>query len=850
MLYNINDATNYDVPFFFKYPGTASNAGNPGASVYQPKTIVGFRLRDEKGTIYEFGYLYDAIEYTTDFFRMSDKEVCRSWIAKSWYLKKVYDKFENVLYELTYEQGCFIPQVYRYYEYESVNTQTGPYGPWYDPLSWFGSLNSYRESFDGQFPFKCQLDAPVYLTQIHGMDGSFVNFTSEYLDIDTKNFYPGLISAYASDYDVRNAFINNAHIEYEQYPFYYLESPSDVNSNLCRYPHDSSDQHPFAATRLKKLTNIEFISQITSHSQLKIDYSLSYSFNSRMHLVEVSESGVDTPVRKHNLSYYNYDQLPSDYLTSEVDHWGYYNGRAIDYLNYNINYSTYKSLREPDAAKMQYGSLTKIVYPTGGCSVFEYEPNSYYAKLSADRQSLLPENGIGGGLRVKSISEYEDSTCSTLLTKRTFNYNKPGTTNSSGQLFASPIYYWANWEPISENGTATVTTFRSSSIVPLSNSFGPAVGYTYVEERNHDDSSILRHYQNLNTAGYADGQFVKTFCGSSPSPFDKFSERGYRRGRLLSETYYKNTEKVFSRTYTYRSDDMESDFVYAANFIWCPVLLDLIVEYYAGGVYKIFFPKYDVRTVCDSTFSNGSLILVESQKYGKRDVTLNMIRPYVHSSKVRLLDADTIQRGYFSQVNKYFYPSTPPGDYADSLIAEDFELYPEMTYTYRNNKFVEASKTVFQRYSVNLEPHVLPKYYIVGYPALTDTLYKYDSYTFTGALSQYTKLGEPQTNLIWKYNDCYLVAKIMGNMSTSFPSISDSYALKTNNLAGALNSVNANNSVLFTGYTYDPLCGVTGIINPNLTRTIYTYNSSGWLKDIQNYNGQLLKSFEYNYRNK
>lgn len=79
VLFNVNDTGNYIYPFIEDYP----YSGN--VSYKQPKTIKGFVLRDEDGNEYHFGGSKDYIEYTTDFYRMSDREYVESWMANSWY---------------------------------------------------------------------------------------------------------------------------------------------------------------------------------------------------------------------------------------------------------------------------------------------------------------------------------------------------------------------------------------------------------------------------------------------------------------------------------------------------------------------------------------------------------------------------------------------------------------------------------------------------------------------------------------------------------------------------------------------------------------------------------------------
>ena len=92
--------------------------------------------------------------------------------------------------------------------------------------------------------------------------------------------------------------------------------------------------------------------------------------------------------------------MPSDYLTSCVDHWGYYNGKAYKHADWSYA-SNMETFRNPDFSYTPIGILNEIVYPTGGVTDFEYEPNTYSKKLSNDRQNISEMEGVGGGLRIK-----------------------------------------------------------------------------------------------------------------------------------------------------------------------------------------------------------------------------------------------------------------------------------------------------------------------------------------------------------------------------------------------------------------------------------------------------------------
>lgn len=101
----------------------------------------------------------------------------------------------------------------------------------------------------------------------------------------------------------------------------------------------------------------------------------------RLRLDKVTESSCDNAliVKPYVFDYYN--NFAPRLLSFSQDHWGFYNGA----VNYNTLIPTYTkdtytfvqgANRDAKWPEMQYGTLTKITYPTGGSDNFEFEPNT------------------------------------------------------------------------------------------------------------------------------------------------------------------------------------------------------------------------------------------------------------------------------------------------------------------------------------------------------------------------------------------------------------------------------------------------------------------------------------------
>lgn len=810
----------------------------------QPKTIEGFKIRDEEGNVYEFGFTTDAIEYNVPFMMMTDTESLRSWFATSWYLTRVTDKFGNELYQLYYQRGYFTAQFYNTYTVSSVDQ--------YCTDLW-GYGNSYYSNYN-PFPFDGQLDAPVYLTDIYCSNGVDIAFYSADSPLQTIDLYGNFGHSTAQGfYDDLEYYITEKLRYTDKFPknyfFYYLQSNEQGLSQYQR-PNNQPYSHILAKTGIKVLQQIE-INSAFGDGDVDI-YTFDYSYDSRMHLTGIHKSDDTDTIQSHAFVYDNYDYLPDNYLTKKADHWGFYNGSE-----YNVNSSNFYSQRNMATPYIYYGTLKKIIYPTGGASIFEYEPNTYSQIVSLDRQSMINENGSGGGLRIKSISDYENSNGTQLLKKRTFSYTNPGTSVSSGELFSRPMYSWIDWKADLSvpNAYYQQSTFRTSSIIPLSNSFGPSIGYTYVTEYMNDGSCTVYHFSNLSSA--LDGRFFKSFCGNNgtePTPYDKFSERGYNRGKLLSVTCYNSSgQKVKSITNTYRNDNVENNYVVASN-MERRGFGSAAFSYTIGGLYKLFYPKYDIISETDSVFHSANIATVTTKTYTKSDRNINVTYPYTHLSTVRNVDAVITSRGTNSTTTTFVYPHSVIGSPEYPIAAEDFDLKPVSTTTYTNNQFVKTSSMKYQSVSINNKEHLLPHYYIDLYNGgVRDTLITYHTFTSYGSLSTYTKKGEPKTMLYWMIYDNYLWGKSVGASPNplTLPGI---YVFEPEELSPAVKDLVNNNNErgnMLTFYTYQGLHGsTTSVIRSNGVTTYYPHDVFGRLTDIYDDSYNLLQHFDYNYKYK
>lgn len=849
IIFDISNSDNYARPFIPNFPY------NGGEDKLQPKTIYGFKIRDTDGTVYTFGYNTSAIDYFTHFESMSDLEYLDSWLASAWYLTKVEDRLSNTLYNFQYERGPFTCQWTHFGESTSWDERG-------NLASEISGYCSYQNIQDPTRMYSGQLNSPTYLGKIISGSGEKITFYSSENRISMREMYPSLYNESGSAGIFYSSFRDNRCPRYigKDKAWIYL------TGQYSQYLPLNWSQHPLdvlALTRTKQLNSI-YIDHQQYDSRLDVSvFRFKYNDdNSRMHLKELGIGHAGATIQRYKFRYNQYDRLPHDYLTQEVDHWGFYNGRRYTLppaLNDSVA-DIFYSQRNPDSTKVIYGTLQKIIYPTGGACLIEYEPNDFSRCQSLDRQSLRDSIGIGGGVRVKSIAEYEDSACVSLLSKRLYSYLIPGTDTSSGQLFSIPKYYWKEWEArtMGKDATSKLSTFRSSSIIPLSNTFGSALGYSYVTETLADGSKTTHHYSNISDCSNDNLETIQDVNTSVPSPFDKFTERGYARGKLLSLSMFDpDGHKVKSTSMKYRSEDIENNYTYASSISYrknhkpaaALGIFDIQTQqfiFFPGRTYRIFHRRYSQYEQTDSLFWKDGRKQVTTKEFNWRVSKMNFNYPYQHHAELQLTYEENTVRGSSSAKTAYSYPCSSADTCTANMAMKHFVFTPELVKRYRNDRFVEGVRT---RYEWFRGKFVQPRECIKLLPEDSICETYYYGYTQKGNLNGFRDVNGVQNGIVWGNNDNLPVVLFKGNyMGGQSPATNEAVFDPLKNLE-LHEYFRRTQNVYPMSYSYDRLGNIRTIVENNGRTTYYNYNRLGvWLTEIMDEMKQILTKYEYNVR--
>lgn len=835
VIFDVSDENNYISPLYEKYP--SSTAINK-----QPKTIKGFIIRDGNGTSYHFGGSKNYIEYSIPFFCAGDSEDFFSWIANTWYLQKIVDRHGNVLFTFNYQRGKFIGQFVHQIQTARVETQ--------DTWGMFGTYGDEYFSYDSDRLFTAMLISPLYLSTIKALDGRTIQFySSDLTEVPIRTIYPYLYT-YGIASKIRQ-YVN----KYFNLPFYYLQSD---DANIMPYQNRTGNNNrftdPLSMTCLRKLNYI-VLSQ-KSNTPGSLIYHFDYDYTKRMHLKDVKimddryyYDRRNAVQGEYTFVYNHFDRLPADYFTKAIDHGGYYNGRDYDFSLSETSMETFFAQREPSLEHAQYGMLTDIIYPTGGRTHFEYEQNTYQRYMSDNRQAVLTETTEkhASGLRIKKMTEYEDSTNNHILQTRTYSYINPITGKSSGELFAKPKYYWPNIELRNGDAYARIDVFRSSSIIPLSNSFGPSIGYSYVTETFGDGSK--NEYQYSNISDYPDIQGRNISSGNTLSPFEEYSEREFKRGKLLQvKSFDGNTLRKISKC-SYRSEDSESMYALTTNAYGTSYGSSGAFYFYTGSIYKLFYQKFDLEKQTETIYTrNGAIESLRTHTFLRKDTALQVsIGSKTHLVNIRKTEEEKISQKPDSKSISYQYAYNSPDPTTKELSHSQFFLAPIYTKIYFDGNSIGGKETKYAKFGNLINPKYEIEYKVANAP---DTTITYTSYTPTGALQQYKEKGMPVKRIVWVANDCWPCAEIEGYIYPTIPTIPQNKAFDQNYVLNIMSQYRNSYHQPMVSRTFSNSGLVTSETDRYGVTQFFYYDKLGRLVDIKDMDGKQIKHFDYNYKHK
>lgn len=183
-----------------------------------------------------------------------------------------------------------------------------------------------------------------------------------------------------------------------------------------------------------------------SNQPVHSNFSSLQTDKKRLRLESVKETscdGTSIVIPPYTFDYLFPNDVPRRFSFGR-DHWGFSNGIKTNQDLYppmttstGNNYGNFSANRESVWPAMSAGTLSKITYPTGGSTSFEFEPNTV-AIEAIPGVSASKVNKTVGGLRINKITQFDPVSQTNKITN--FSYLVPNSTLTSGILFSRPTY--------------------------------------------------------------------------------------------------------------------------------------------------------------------------------------------------------------------------------------------------------------------------------------------------------------------------------------------------------------------------------------------------------------------------
>ncbi len=601
----------------------------------------------------------------------------------------------------------------------------------------------------------------------------------------------------------------------------------------------------------------------------------------RLRLDEVA-IGNETAVSQAPYKFYYNGAVVDKYSLSQ-DHWGYFNGVDNSSNGYRFTHLIPQSFfgsplsansqilsavgsqnlgfsRDCNGTLMQAMMLYEIVYPTGGKSVFTYEPH---------QSTMSPTIPVtGGGLRVKTIKNYVGG-------------DLTGTTeySYSGGKYMGTIKYYTTDNFLTACGNGISGHARLTSSGEL-NANDILVGYSQIsvtQKDNLDQSigylvktfDITTASSNYSNNGSGIDIAPPYFSPNEtnppysspwiPSNYASFLDISYKllpptpsanlEGKLKTEKYYDNTNNLLKTVeYFYHLANYSNNF-YSVRAIQnreggfdisCPGNPSYGASTAMRAVNLFVSPaktfNVQLYSKVETNFANGnSLITTTNFTYDSYN-QLKTAQVNTSDGKSKIVTYshpyDNLQTYYFL-MSAHIYSTVISTTEAHNTITDKFVKY----------NFFNPSSGVFVPQSIEMQ--------IAGNPLETRELY--NAYDVYGNLLEKQKPSGIKEVYLWGYDKQFPVASVKSaNSYSTVSGLVDPLVLDAPASDAALrlelNKIRTGlPNAIVTTYTYDRIYGITSETDARGRTSYYSYDGMGKLSVIYDNEGNILKKICYNY---
>jgi len=551
----------------------------------------------------------------------------------------------------------------------------------------------------------------------------------------------------------------------------------------------------------KRLVKIIVKNKHTRQTIKTFNFSHSYfgttaNHNRRLKLDNITVSGLTSDIVETYSFNYNtsivlpeYPHLNGAYIDNiwHEDYWGYYNGSSANNLfpsfisGFNIPASTIQyGNREPQWPYASACILTQINYPTGGKTIFEYEPNYVSSNL---------QDGYVGGLRVKTITSYTDQTSQAFVKTYKYDGAQHAPIVPGYYKWDSPeehyVWYrkpgcliWAN-EYYTIDGKAF-----SNSLRPMTINNGASIIYTSVTEYVGTESvnigktiygytSPEDELSRYPIPGNVDTRYISYF----------HSDVGNYVPQLVGKTYYKNNsgnyEIVRSETHNYskfRQSEFNTGVSLASKIVlhgmgdaaWPNAIMALLhydQYYYPSSGYLSSLVYTDTKAFEEVSLETSSAII----DYTNPTTSIHTVTTYAYDNNYTLLTSKTTTASDNSVLRSdYKYPTDFSAQAPYNTMVSRNILTPIVEQAeFKNSNFLQSMRTNYDYWNGSawsstatdiIVPRTIEAKTLSNSPEIRTRFSMYDDKSNVTTVSREDDL---KNSYIWGYNKTYPVAQVV-----------------------------------------------------------------------------------------
>lgn len=521
---------------------------------------------------------------------------------------------------------------------------------------------------------------------------------------------------------------------------------------------------------------------------------------------------------------YEHTSYPKPNQIQSSDYWGFWKRN-----NYSHSYSL----------------LKKIVYPTKGYSIFEYEPHVTSKTVSKTVKStnewvktdLIKEKRTIGGARIKKIKNYTEK--GILASEKEYQYTNSidNTNSSSGILYQSPLH----------GTTLSGMTFIYGGWRENYNIEEPHVGYSTVFEKSNENGYIKYNFTDYKSNPDKINSKVRVPNGNInlflATRVNRTTSNSKERGLVRATKSYKKTS-----SYSVESESLQYPF-------------DL--PHFELAVLGMPPENEILDKECIVTFSNPggaalcNLIYLKNHPITHKTKIIDGVssqRFYKYNNFDLLQELKIIGSNQDSVKTIYTYPFDYTSPIMKKMKENNLLSYIVEEKQYRNKTLVYRKKNNYNSPEESLGAYINGEYYAVG----SNPLIQLTSYSNVNSVLNPTVKTNLRTGVktiyLWGYNYRYIVAEIVNSNYNDVKNIIGGKPEDFGGLYTNFSKLDLLRTALphaqVTTYTYRPFIGMTSKTEPNGITIYYGYDNSGRLKEIykmKNTNKQVIEKYDYHY---